>query len=293
VKKAIFIYNPASGDRTVPDRLDQIIERFMKKDILLHPFRIQNGDDKKLLEALHGSDYSFAVLSGGDGTINLTLNTALKNGINMPIGVIPSGTCNDFSRGLDLPFDLNKSIDTILKGKTTEIDVGVINDEKYFLGTCAGGMLVDISYNTSSELKRSMGNFAYYMKAFSEVGNIRPFNLKVKTDNEIVEGKFLLFMIVNGRQVAGFPNIAKQADISDGLMDIILVKNCMYIDLAVSFFKMLANDISNDRNIITLKSRSCEVEGSKNVAITIDGEKGDRLPLKVDFIKRALKVFVP
>jgi len=45
MKRAIFIYNPISGDRTVPDRLDFIISRFMEKDIVIQPYRITNGVD--------------------------------------------------------------------------------------------------------------------------------------------------------------------------------------------------------------------------------------------------------
>jgi len=217
----------------------------------------------------------------------------MNNGISLPVGIVPSGTCNDFAGSLDIPYELKKSIDIILEGKTSDIDIGVINDKNYFVGTCAGGMFVNVSFNTKSELKKSLGPFAYYMKAFSYVGNIKPFYLKVRTDNELVKGKFLLFMVMNGRHVAGFPNVAKQADISDGLMDILLVKSCMYIDLAALFFKMLANDVLNDKNIISLKTSMCVIEGSKDVVVTIDGEKWDGLPINVKFIKRALKIFIP
>jgi len=293
MKRALFIYNPISGDRTVPDRLDFIISRFMEKDIIIQPYRITNGIDERLIDFLNNTGFSFIIISGGDGTLNTIINQLMNNGISLPVGIVPSGTCNDFAGSLDIPHDIKKSLDVILKGKISSIDVGVINDRNYFFGTCAGGTLVNVSFNTKSELKKSLGPFAYYMKAFSYVGNIKPFYLKVKTDNETVKGKFLLFMIMNGKHVAGFPNVAKEADISDGLMDIILVKNCMYIDLAAMFFKMLANDVLYDKNIISLKTSMCEIEGSKDVVVTIDGEKWDGLPINVKFIKRALNVFIP
>ena len=43
MKKALFIYNPKSGNRALPARLDYVIKRFMAEDIILHPFRIGQG----------------------------------------------------------------------------------------------------------------------------------------------------------------------------------------------------------------------------------------------------------
>jgi diacylglycerol kinase (ATP) len=96
MKKAIFAYNPLSGQRSVPAKLDYIIKRFMQEDVLLQPYRIYDGQKEKLVRVLKESNYSYMVISGGDGTISSIVDGMLKNNINLPIGVIPSGTCNDF-----------------------------------------------------------------------------------------------------------------------------------------------------------------------------------------------------
>ena len=58
----------------------------------------------------------------------------------------------------------------------------------------------------------------------------------METDNDNVEENILLFLILNGKDAAGFSNIIEEADISDGFMDIVLIKNCLHIDLAALFF---------------------------------------------------------
>jgi len=291
--KAVLIYNPKSGHMSVPKQLDYIIKRFLDEDVLLQPYRIDDDNcEDKLVNTLISDNYKYAVISGGDGTISTIINIILKNNINMSVGIIPSGTCNDFARSLNIPSELKDCLDIILKGNTAEIDVGLINNNHYFLNTCAGGIFVDVSFSTSSELKRNIGPLAYYIKALGEVTNIKPFRLKVTTDTETIEDEFLLFIILNGKHAGGFSNIIKHADISDGLMDILLIKNCLHIDLAALFFKVLRNEYLNDKNVMWLRTRECSIDGTEDVAISIDGEKGMELPISVKFVNKALRVFV-
>lgn len=292
MKQAILVYNPLSGDRSVPQKIDQIISRFQKKGVLLQPFRITDDEKNVLKTILKQNDYKYVVASGGDGTLNYISNLMLKSEVLVPLGIIPSGTCNDFASILNIPSDLDENIDIILKGKTTKVDVGLINEENYFLSSCAGGVFVDVSFNTDNELKKNFGPFAYYLKALSEVANMKSVRLVLKTEKGVIEEDALMFVIINGKHVAGFSNILKDADYSDGLMDIALVKNCKHIDLAGIFFKVLSNESMNNKNVISIKAKSCEISADKDMILSVDGEKGPSLPVSIRFIKKALKVFV-
>ncbi|OPZ94507.1 MAG: Diacylglycerol kinase [Firmicutes bacterium ADurb.Bin419] len=292
MEQAILVYNPLSGDRSIAQKIDQIISRFQRKGVLLQPFRIIDDEKNLLKSVLERNAYKFIVASGGDGTLNYISNLMLKSDLKVPLGLIPSGTCNDFAAILNVPSDLDQNIDIILKGKTAKVDVGLINEEDYFLSSCAGGVFVDVSFNTDSELKKNFGPFAYYLKALSEVANMKSVRLHLETEKETIEEDALMFVIINGRHVAGFSNILKEADYSDGLMDIALVKNCKHIDLASIFFKVLSNESISNRNVITIKAKSCEITADRDMVLSVDGEKGPNLPVKVRFIKKALKVFV-
>lgn len=292
MEKALFIYNPLSGNRNVAGKLDYIIGRFMDKNILTIPFRLGIDGQDSLSTVLNEGVFSSVVVSGGDGTVNTVANIILKKGLKLPLGIIPSGTCNDFARSLNIPSDIKRCMDIILAGKTTEIDAGLLNGETYFLNTCAGGNFVDVSYNTSSELKRNIGPLAYYMKALGEMTNLRPVSLKITTDNEVIEQEFFFFLILNGRHAAGFKNVIQEADLSDGFMDILLLNSCPPMDLAGLFFKVLSNEFLNDRNVIWLRTKDCTIEGGKDFSISVDGEEWDTLPITINFINKILKVYV-
>ncbi len=291
MKKGIFIYNPNSGGQDVPQNLDFIIGRFQSSGIIIQPYRL-DSDNGKLLSLMKSTQFDMAVISGGDGTLHTIINMFFKNDIHLPIGVIPSGTCNDFARCLEVPDELEGALDIIISGKTLKVDVGLINNKTYFLDTCAGGLFVDVSYSTDSELKQNFGPLAYYLQGLTQLANISPFSLTVSTPERVIKEDVLLFLILNGKHGAGFSHLLREADLSDGIFDIILIKNCSHIDLASLFFRIMNNELLDDENVISFKSANCTFEAERDVPLTFDGEKAEGLPLSIKCIPKALKVFV-
>lgn len=160
-----------------------------------------------------------------------------------------------------------------------------------FLNSCAGGRLVDVSYNIQSELKKNFGPLAYYLKAISEVAQLKSFNIKVKTESEEFIEDVLIFIVLNGKDAAGLKNVIREADLSDGMMDIMLIKNCSHIDLAALFFKVLSNDKLNNKHIRRFTAKSCTIESNSDIITSVDGEKGCQLPIKIQFMNNVIRVF--
>lgn len=290
MKKALFVYNPYSGDRSIPQQLDSILASALEHDVLLQPYHIGAGN-QKLLNILSEENYAFLVVSGGDGTLNSIVNLLLLNELKLPVGIIPAGTCNDFARSLNLPASLTACLDIIWAQKITEIDLGLINGERYFLNTCGGGLFIDVSFNTDHELKKNFGPLAYYLKALGEVRQKRPFVLKIQTENESIEEEVLLFFILNGTHGGGFANLVGDASMSDGFVDIVLVKNCAHLELANLFFRVLAHEPINDKYARRIKAGKCFIAGSSDILLSIDGEKASSLPIELCVVPKALQVF--
>lgn len=292
MKKVLLVYNPISGNRNVPKKLDYIVSRFLEKDLLPIPFRMEKDNGALLERVLSEDEYAYVVVSGGDGTVNMLASILLTKGIDIPMGIIPAGTCNDFARSINLPADLKKCLDIILAGNIAKIDAGLISNKKYCLNTCAGGNFVDVSYSTNPEFKKNFGPLAYYVKALGEVSNLKPIKLKLTADNETVEGDFLLFLILNGKHAAGLSNIVGEADISDGYMDIVLVKNCLHVEMPGLLFKVLNNDFINDKNVKWIRTSKCTIEGDQSFNLSVDGEEWESLPITIEFFHQILKVFI-
>ncbi|HBQ65221.1 MAG TPA: lipid kinase [Clostridiales bacterium] len=293
LKRMLYLYNPAAGSHEHAYSMDRIVERFQRQNVLIQPYRLHETDEPAFLDRLLTEASDGIVVCGGDGTVNHIVNRMMPCKVTAPLGIIPAGTCNDFSRSLSIPHNVDKCIDLICGGIVMGVDAGIINESSYFVNTFAGGQVVGASYNTHPELKRNFGPVAYYLQAVGEVANIRPFRIKIDIGSEIVEEDALVFVVLNGKDAAGLSNLIHRADLRDGMMDILVVRKCTHIELASLFFKALTRMPMEDRHLMYLRTSSCIIETKRSILTSVDGEKGPRLPVSIRFLHQALNVFVP
>lgn len=97
MRKAKLIYNPNSGEKSIVNSLDFIISIYQKNNITLIPYRIDKNEciDKAFLDI--DDTYEHLIIAGGDGTIDIIINTMKNLNINLPVGILPVGTANDFA----------------------------------------------------------------------------------------------------------------------------------------------------------------------------------------------------
>ncbi len=295
MKRALFIYNPLSGNRLVPRELDRIIEKFQNNGIFLDMYRISD-DNSKVIEAMHRIDIDMIIAAGGDGTIGNVASWILKEDIKLPYGTLGTGTCNNFTHNIDIPEDMEKAIDIICNGQTYSVDVGMVNSNKCFLSSLAGGMFVEASFNTEPELKHKLGPFAYYLKALSEFANLKSYPIEIDTGEKIYKEKAYLVMVLNGTHVGSFKRVfsENQIDISDGLMEMLVLREGNPIEIANMFLMMMRGEdyLKSDR-VLLLKSDYFKISSDNQINMSIDGEKGPILPIEVKVRKKAINVFVP
>jgi len=291
MKKAILIYNPKSGARIIPRKLDHILEKFLSAGIIVHPYRLDEVGIKNFEEVIDPEVYSFVIASGGDGTIGMVVNNLMKRKLKLPLGIIPGGTCNDTAKCLGIPLNLDKALDIVIRGKTKLVDTGCINDDLYFFNSCAGGSFASLSYNTKDDVKRSLGLFAYYLRGIADFPNMKPFNATITMDSETIEEEIMLFILLNGKQVAGFANFSSKAELSDGYMEVFIVKKCNPFEIPELVFNFLNDNLIHDSNVIVRTSKTCKVSSESQVYITVDGEKNGKLPISVAFEQESLNVF--
>ena len=183
-------------------------------------------------------------------------------------------------------------MEVILNGNEKQVDIGLLNGERYFLNSYAGGVFADVSFKTDNEFKKNLGAFAYYIKALSEVKNIKSFQLNIKMPRREINLDAILFFITNGKSIAGFPNMVKKANLTDGMMNIAVIKRCSNIDLVSLFFKVLNGTWDKDSNVVFIEAKECFISANKDIQITVDGEKGEPLPAVIKFVNKGIKVFV-
>ena len=292
MKKLKFIYNPFSGDGTLKNKLDYLIERFQKSGFMMVPYR--SSDISTLEKAFFDihDDYDAICISGGDGTLSSVVNIMASSRINLPIGIFPFGTANDFATHINIPRDIEACCDIIEKGKIKKVDIGRANNS-YFLNVCSAGLLTDVAYKTDTNLKNALGKLAYYMKGIEEIPKFTPFKMRLQYGSNVIEDNFLLFLILNGSSAGGFNKLAPHAKIDDGLMDVIAIKNTNITNIFTIFLKILRGEHIGDPNLYHFHTDKLMIACEGVCETDIDGERGPNLPLDIEVKKRFLKVFVP
>jgi lipid kinase, YegS/Rv2252/BmrU family len=295
LRKALLVYNPKSGNSNlILNNFDLITTKLLKKGIILTLYSISRNYDR-LIEILKNEKYDIVILSGGDGTLSRCLTDMYNENIEFPeIAIFPTGTSNDLAKSLNLGEKIEDWINNILNKKSKFVDFGLINGNKIFLSSYAGGLFTKVSYATDKGLKKTFGKTAYYITGIDELKNIKKFDLKMRIDdNEEISEKAILYIILNGKNVGGFDELLQNANVDDGIMDILIVKNIENpLEISKILFDLFNGQIVNNENVRTLQAKKCVIEEvSEEIGVSIDGEEGKNEKVEIEFIRDKLKIF--
>ncbi len=234
---------------------------------------------------------------GGDGTINKVISGVYEGGAHSRIGLIPSGTVNNFAQALDIPLDYQASIDNIFDGQIKAVDICKVNND-YMISSLTLGLLADIAANVTSESKRKYGPLAFLKDSLRILRRNRTYSIIINEQNNtyIADLKFLLITMTN--TIAGMPSFSPDAAIDDGHFQVYTMKK-------VSFFKFLRHrndfykgDFSRAREIHHFSANELSLEPTNphrafNPRTRVDGDKSSRLPIRLTVLQKAIQVIVP
>ena len=287
--KVKFIYNPYSGENLILSKLDKVISLHQEAGYTIVPYRITAGEDVGVaLNDIKDGNYKYILIAGGDGTVDSVVNAMAKSGISLPIGILPVGTANDFSKFLGMPSDVEGACKQILSSEVKSVDLGSIND-KYFVNVASTGLFTDVSQKTDVNLKNTIGKLAYYLKGLEELPNFRKLHVNILSKEVEFDGEMYLLLVFNGATAGNF-NLATRADACDGLLDIIMFKAVQIYELLPLFIKVLKGEHLDSNKVLYFKTDYLKVECHEDIVTDIDGEKGPDFPLEIKCIKGGLKI---
>lgn len=291
-EKILLFYNPYSGSGVFRNNLDHIIERCQNAGYQVVPVRAAQGKAiNKVFQTLRQEEYSRVIAAGGDGTMNICVNAMVRHGIHLPLGILPAGTANDFAYYFELPSDIDLQMDVALGNKTTYADVGKVND-KCFINVCAMGALVDVSQRTDPNLKNALGSLAYYLKALTELPQVRPVRVKMTTSERVYDEEIFFMVVMNGESAGGFRKLAPSSSMDDGKLDVIVFRKMPIREFGPLLFEVVNGRHPENKNVLCFNTDDLRVESEEYVETDVDGEHGEELPLQFSVLRRRLKVFI-
>lgn len=291
-KKILLYYNAYSGSGVFKNNLDHIVDRCQQAGYQVVPVRAAKGiviDD--VLSEINQEQFSRIIAAGGDGTVNLCVNAMVRHDIHLPLAILPAGTANDFAYYFELPSEIDYQLDIALGEKTTKADVGVVND-RCFVNVAALGALIDVSQKTDPNLKNAIGTLAYYLKAVTEIPQIRALPVKLTTPEQIYEENIYFMVVMNGESAGGFRKLSPESNMNDGKLDVIAFKKMPIVELAPLLFEVVHGRHPNNKHVLYFQTDKLTIESEEDISTDIDGEHGETLPLNFSVLNKRLDVFV-
>ncbi len=242
---------------------------------------------------------------GGDGTINEIANGFYedKKIINpkASLGIVPSGTGCDFTRSLNIPLGLKSSLKMITQAPSCLIDTGRVryknhaneDEERYFLNVSdfgIGGEVVRRMNENRMERKAS----SYLKCLISTFIAYKNKRLKIKIDSEDLPlDEYLVGTVSNGRIFGKGMKIAPYAKLDDGLFDVVLVKGMKMLEFFRNVWKIYAGTHLGHPKISLIRGTTVEASAAdegEDVLIEVDGEQIGKLPATFEIIPHNILV---
>lgn len=292
MKRARIIYNPTSGRELFRKELPKVLEKFEQAGYETSAHATTGeGDATKAAQIAVERKYDLVIISGGDGTINEVVQGIAESDYRPKIGIIPSGTTNDFARALFIPRDIHKAVDIILQNNAKALDIGKVNDH-YFINIAGGGDLTELTYDVPIKLKSAIGQLAYYIKGIEMLPFLRPVSTIIEYDDNVFEGDIMLFLVANTNSVGGFEKLAPDALIDDGYFDLLILKKTNLAEFLRIATAGLRGAHLGDDNIIYTQAKRIKVTPKEKMQLNVDGEYGGLLPGEIINLNQHIEFFV-
>jgi YegS/Rv2252/BmrU family lipid kinase len=261
----------------------------LSDDLLIRETR-KPGDAKKLAERGVKEGFHTIVAAGGDGTVNEVVN-GIRGSKNVVFGVLPVGTMNVFALELGIEGrDLRKAWDVVARGETRDIDLPKANGS-YFVQLAGVGLDAEVVRQTTPDFKKALGPISYVISLAQVAARKPPRIVATGEDGTRHEGSFLL--IGNGRHYGGPLVLFRDAQLDDGLLDVVMFRNQSHWDLMRYVQAIVFGDHTGLPDVAYFQTPQLHVEAEGDVPVELDGEIAGAVPITFGFSSRKLRVLAP
>ncbi|MDH4413302.1 MAG: diacylglycerol kinase family protein [Rhizobium sp.] len=235
--KIAVVRNPIAGGRAGQKRWPPLLAAFRQRfpDLEIHESR-SSGDARRLAGELATGPYDLLVVAGGDGTISDVVDGVLTSSRpDMPLAFLPVGTGCDFVRNFALPADPAALADHIANAPLRRIDAGLLisrdaagnEQRRHFANITSVGISGEIvdAVNAPGRPRILNGPLRFLVHSALAMLRYRPYDFEVLVDGMLVhQGRLALVAIANGGWFGGGMHITPDADITDGLFEVAVMR---------------------------------------------------------------------
>ena len=253
----------------------------------------EGGDVERLVDEAVHDGCQRVVAAGGDGTVKEVVDAILHLSADErpELAVMPLGTANDFATACTIPADLLLALQLAQSGNIQNVDAVKAN-EHHFMNIASGGFGAQVTANTPVALKNFLGGGAYTLSGLVQAVNFSPYHGEIRLPDHSLSNAVIVGAVCNGRQAGGGQQLAPQALIDDGLLDLVALNNFPPEALSQVVEELLAPDASG---VFVQRFRAPWVEWESDVEmpINLDGEPISSKKIRFEVVPGAIKLVLP
>ncbi len=233
-------------------------------------------------------DCEGVIAVGGDGLLHLTLQKTVP--AQIPLAMIPAGTGNDFVRTLGWSLTkIDEILDAVIHTKPQQIDLGLVDGE--WFGAILSTGFDSIVNERANAMSWPKGPKKYDVAIAFELPRFKPRHYEITLDDQTISTQAMLIAVANGRSYGGGMLVCPEAELTDGLFDVMVLHPISKIE----FLKVFPRVFKGTH----ISHPAVEIVRSKKVSITADavayadGERVGQLPITAECISGALSTWMP
>jgi diacylglycerol kinase (ATP) len=280
-----LIINPISGGKK-KDGVPQLIEKYLDAEATIVFTNGVSHANEMAAGAIN--KYDLVVAVGGDGTVNETASALV--GSNAILGIVPCGSGNGLSRFLNIPMDIQQSIENLNTGKTALIDSAQA-DGKPFFNMAGMGFDAHIAEVFAHGKKR--GFITYIKSSLQEILKYKSQTYHIEIDGAIYERKAFMLSFANSSQYGNNAHISPQASVQDGLIDVCIIKPFPLWIFPALGIRMFTKTTNKSKFVEIIKGKHIVIKRDEPGPIHLDGEPMQAgAQVEINILPGSLKVIV-
>ena len=304
-----FIINPWAGKGNT-QRVSQEVNKFCNEIWRANrtessiSFTDAQGEESARNLARQAAEDKFnrIVFVGGDGLLYEGTNGIMeayrgKISSGFAIGIVPTGTGNNFAKGLKIPKNVRKALDIIKEDKTISVDLGKANN-RFFVNVISFGFdarVAEFFQNFREKLQFFPKEGAYLLGVLKEiVSGIQFPQVRLEGEKINFESKVLLVAVTNSPCYGGIFKIAPGAKMQDGMLNICWIEKTGRLRILLNLYRPIQGTHIYLPEVKMFKASSFTISSPEKLCCEIDGETIEaEKEYKIKTLPRALRVIVP
>lgn len=289
--KAAFIMNPISGSGLKDEILAtirSISQKYPQYEVECY-YTTGMGDAYRAAMGYVEQGYGVVAAIGGDGTVNEVAKALV--GSSARLAIIPAGSGNGLARHLGIPMAVQAAVNLVFEGTPKSIDAGKINDEFFF---CTAGVGFDAVVGEKFNSSGTRGLATYVEHCAKEYVKYEPEEYEIDILGTKFRQKAFLITFANSSQWGNNVFIAPDANISDGMMDVVVWRESPMVTMPLLTAELFLKKIKYSEFVDTYRCREVRIRRKSPGVIQFDGESrtmGEVLDVSV--LHNVLEVLVP